>query len=140
TPALIAVESNSGGRVEGETGAEVDNVVLTAASADFFRIREFEVERGRLFSPPEDRVGAPVVVLGYDTADKLFGSLDPIGRTVRIHGFPYRVVGVLKKQGSLFGMSLDNRAITPSRAPLGRVITPRNTVGTILVRTADERS
>src|SRR5690606_15799524 len=55
TPALIAVENNGRGRIESESGVEVDNVLLTAASADFFRIREFEVERGRLFGPPEDR-------------------------------------------------------------------------------------
>lgn len=140
TPALIAVENNGRGRIESESGVEVDNVLLTAASADFFRIREFEVERGRLFGPPEDRIGAPVVVLGYDTAEKLFGALDPIGRTVQIRGFPYRVIGVLKKQGSLFGMSLDNRAITPARSPLGRAIAPQNRVGTILVKTLDARA
>jgi hypothetical protein len=52
----------------------VEGVWLTAASAEFFRIREMDVERGRLFGPAEDEAGLPVVVLGSETAEKLFGA------------------------------------------------------------------
>ena len=139
-PALVAVESDASGRVEAEDGTLVENVWLTAASAEYFRIRDFDVEKGRLFSPPEDRLGAPVVVLGYETADKLFGNRDPIGRTVKIAGYPFRVIGVLQKQGSLFGFSMDNRAIAPSRSPLARSVNPHGIVDNILIRTYDEPS
>jgi putative ABC transport system permease protein len=133
-PALMAVESSTGGRVVSESGIEIDNVWLTAASADIFRIRDMGIERGRAFSSPEDRAGVPVVVLGADAAEKLFGALDPLDRVVRIRGEPYRVIGVLAKQGTLFGMSLDNRAIAPAGASLGRQIVPFNVVQNILVR------
>ena len=139
-PALVAVESDASGRVEAEDGTLVENVWLTAASAEYFRIRDFDVEKGRLFSPPEDRLGTPVVVLGYETADKLFGNRDPIGRTVKIAGYPFRVIGVLQKQGSLFGFSMDNRAIAPSRSPLARSVNPHGIVDNILIRTSDEAS
>ena len=139
-PALVAVESDASGRVEAEDGTLVENVWLTAASAEYFRIRDFDVEKGRLFSPPEDRLGTPVVVLGYETADKLFGNRDPIGRTVKIAGYPFRVIGVLQKQGSLFGFSMDNRAIAPSRSPLARSVNPHGIVDNILIRTYDEPS
>lgn len=139
-PALVAVESGYGGRVKAENGKEVQNVRLTGASADYFRIRDFEVEKGRLFSAPEDRLGAPVVVLGSETADKLFGSLDPIGRTVKIGNIPFRVIGVLKPQGTLFAMSMDNRAIAPARSPMGRLVNPRGVVDEILIRAPDQQS
>lgn len=138
-PALIAVESDTRGRVEADNGTEVENVFLTAASADYFRIRDFRLTRGRLFTAPEDRLGTPVVVLGHETADKLFGARDPIGKTVKIAGHPFRVIGVLEKQGSLLGISMDNRAIAPSRSPLAREVNPHGVVDNILIRTADEQ-
>src|SRR5688572_8132686 len=66
-PALVAVSSEGGGRLVTEHGVEVDNVWLTGSSADFFRIRDYDLERGRLFTQPEDRSGVPVVILGYGT-------------------------------------------------------------------------
>ncbi len=136
-PSLVAVESQSGGRARSERGEEVDGVWLTAASADYFRIREMEVDRGRLFGPLEDQSGVPVVVVGSETADKLFGALDPLGRTVRINNVAFQVIGVLKSQGSLFGMSLDNRAIAPSRSAMARLTNPHGVVDNILVKTND---
>ncbi len=135
--AMVAVESETMGQIKSERGVEIENVMLTTASADYFRIREYDVARGRLFGPLEDQSGLPVVVLGSESADKLFGSLDPIGRTVRIGGFPFTVIGVLKPQGSIFGFSLDNRAIAPARSPLARMTNPHGVVDQILVRTND---
>src|SRR5262245_45867260 len=137
-PARVAVNSEGGGRLLSDQGVEVDNVWLTGASAEFFRIRDYEVERGRLFSAPEDRLGTPVVILGFETADKAFGALDPLGRGVRINGEQFRVVGILKKQGTLFGMSMDNRAIAPSRSVISRFVSPHNRVDEILVRPLDD--
>jgi putative ABC transport system permease protein len=133
-PALIAVETNSGGRVVSDTGIELDNVWLTAASSDIFRIRDMEIEDGRAFTAPEDRMGVPVIVLGAEAAEKAFGALDPIGRAVRVRGVPFRVVGVMKRQGSLFGMSLDNRAIAPANSPMGRMLSGPRIVSNVLVR------
>jgi len=67
----------------------------------------------------------------------VFQDLDPIGREVRIRGFPYRVIGVLEEQGSIFGMSLDNRAIAPARSPIQKVVNPRGVVDNIVVQTLD---
>jgi putative ABC transport system permease protein len=137
-PARVAVNSEGGGRLLSDQGIEVDNVWLTGASAEFFRIRDYEVERGRLFSAPEDRLGTPVVILGFETADKAFGALDPLGRAVRINGEQFRVIGILKKQGTLFGMSMDNRAIAPSRSVISRFVSPHNRVDEILIRPLDD--
>jgi len=133
-PAIVGVASDGNGTIISEQGIEVSNVWLTAASAEFFTIRDYEIERGRLFTAPEDRMGVPVVVLGWDAANKAFGALDPLGRTVRINGAQFRVIGVLKKQGTLFGMSLDNQAIAPSRSVMSRSVNPRGYVDNILVR------
>jgi putative ABC transport system permease protein len=137
-PALVAVESFSGGRLVSDRGVEIENVWLTGASVDLFRIRELDIERGRAFTAPEDRAGVNVVLLGYEAADKLFGTLDPLGRTVKINSVPFRVIGVMKKQGTLFGMSMDNRAFAPARSAMGRLVNPQGIVDRVLVKPLDE--
>jgi putative ABC transport system permease protein len=137
-PALVAVESFSGGTLVSDRGVEVENVWLTGASADLFRIRDMDIERGRSFTAPEDRAGMPVILLGAEAAETLFGRLDPLGRQVRVNGVPFRVIGVLKKQGSLFGQSMDNRAFAPARSSMGRLVNPQGIVDRVLVKPLDE--
>jgi len=138
-PALVGVESTTGGRVEGDNGRQVENVFMTAVSPELLRIRDLEVERGRPFSNQEAERGMPVVILGKNTADVVFQNLDPLGRTVRIRGFPYRVIGILEEQGSILGISLDNRAIAPARSPIQKVVNPRGVVDNIVIQTLDPK-
>ncbi|MCI0433591.1 MAG: ABC transporter permease [Gemmatimonadetes bacterium] len=137
-PGQVGVLSGGGGRLVSESGVEVENVRLIGASPEVFQIRNYEVIAGRAFTAPEDRAGAKVIVLGWEAADKLFGSLDPIGRTVKVNRVPFRVIGVLEKQGSLFGMSLDNYAVAPSQSAMARFVAPFDVVDEILVRTDRE--
>ncbi|MGD2120180.1 MAG: ABC transporter permease [Gemmatimonadota bacterium] len=134
-PALVAVESDAMGTLEGDNGRKVENVLISAGPPELLQIRNLEVERGRPFSAQEAERGVPVVILGQRTSEVLFQGLDPLGRSVRIRGFPYRVIGVLEEQGTLFGFSLDNRAIAPALSPIQNVVSPRGFVDNILVRT-----
>jgi putative ABC transport system permease protein len=138
-PLLLSVETNSGGEISTEAGVRIGNALLTAATADIFRIRDLELERGRPFTAPEERAGVPVVVLGASAAETLFGTLDPIGREVRIRGDWFEVVGIIKRQGDIPGMpvSLNNRAITPSTSSLGRRMAANGVVSSIIVRPLD---
>ena len=56
-----------------------------------------------------------VCVIGWEVMDKLFKGKDPVGEWVKISGHPFRVIGVLEKQGSVFGHTLDQEA----RIPIG---------------------
>lgn len=136
-PARVGVESTSRGQIEGGNGRQVENVVLIGASPEIFRIRKLEVERGRAFSGQEAERGIPVLILGKSTAETLFENLNPIGRTVRIRGFPFRVIGVLEEQGSILGISSDNRAIAPASSPMARVVAPRGAVDEIVIQTLE---
>ena len=88
-------------------------VLAKAVTADFFRIKDLELDKGRLFSDQEDNAGAPVVVIGAEIAERYFPNLDPVGRELRINRFPFQVIGVLVKQGTVFGFSLDRQVIAP---------------------------
>ena len=136
-PALIAEESEGGGTLQAPDGTEVTNVWLKGVSYDFFQIHDYAIDRGRVFTAPEDRMGVPVVILGAEAADKLFGRLDPIGRTVKVEGIPFQVVGILEKQGTLFGMSLDNQAIAPAHSAISRFVAPHSKVDQVVVKPLD---
>ena len=136
-PARVGAESDTGGEVVADNGQAVENVRIHAVSPEIMAIRDWVVEEGRTFSPQEAERGAAVVVLGTETASLLFENLDPIGRRVRIRGFPYRVVGVLEEQGSMFGQSLDNRVIAPARSPIQAVTNPRGIVDQVVAQSQD---
>ena len=65
----------------------------------------------------EEHHSAPVAVIGSDVRDELFGKLDPIGRTMRVGDQPLRVIGLLRKQGSVLGQNQDKSALHPAHRP-----------------------
>src|SRR5205085_126720 len=73
----------------------------------------FDAERGRLMSPTEVQTSRPVTVVGWGTADRLFGDTDPLDKTIQIEGVHFRVVGVSAKRGTLLGRSQDEFAVIP---------------------------
>src|SRR5204863_7533834 len=91
-------------------------------------------EQGRPFTGQEVQAGVPVLVLGHELADKLFEGQDPIGREVRIFGLPYRVIGVVEKQGNLFGLSLDKFAVAPASAPLKSYVSEPRVVDAVAMK------
>jgi putative ABC transport system permease protein len=109
-------------------------VLAQAVTADFFRIKDLELEKGRLFTDQEDVAGSPVVVIGAEIAERYFPNLDPIGRELRINRFPFTVIGVLQKQGTVFGFSLDRQVIAPFHSHMSRLTNARNGLYGIVVQ------
>ena len=93
-----------------------------AVDGEYFEIKKLDVTSGRRFTEQEVSLGENVVILGPDLVKRLFPSLDPIGRPVKIGGLPYTVIGVGESQGSAFGISFDNYVIAPFRAPVHRLL------------------
>ena len=102
----------------GTTAKDVD---VWTADAPMFRIKNLDLESGRVFTPQEAEAGQAVVVIGWEIGEKLFKGADPLGKSVAIEGLPYRVIGLLAKQGTLFGISLDKFAVVPFESPVHRV-------------------
>jgi putative ABC transport system permease protein len=102
-------------------GKSARDISIVAADPTYFKIKSYDLEAGRPFTAQESRAGLPVAVLGFEVADKMFPGVDPIGKKVAVGGIPYRVVGVVAKQGSLFGLSLDKFVIAPFTSPMQRL-------------------
>src|SRR5713226_3912521 len=132
-PVLAAWESSTRTTlVAGRKQAK--DVAVTAATELYFDIRALPVEQGRPFTEQEVQAGVPVLVLGHELAEKLFEGQDPVGREVRIFGLPYRVIGVVEKQGNLFGLSLDKFAVAPASAPLKSYVSQPRVVDAVAMK------
>jgi putative ABC transport system permease protein len=66
------------------------------------------VEEGRYFNDEEVRRSRYVCVIGEEVKNQLFPNVDALGKTLKMRSEHFRVIGVLEKQGSTFGQSLDN--------------------------------
>jgi putative ABC transport system permease protein len=111
----------------------LESVLVQGVTKDYVQFPSFDVDRGRLMTPAEVERNRPAVVLGWGTADRLFGQADPLDKVVKIEGVHFRVVGVSKKKGTIFGNSQDETAIIPlgaferlygSRQSLALVVRP----------------
>lgn len=80
----------------------------------YFVVNNYEVEDGRELTEEDDKNATKVTVMGSTVVTNLFGDLDPIGKTVRIAGSPFKVVGILKSKGqSSMGQDQDDKVLIP---------------------------
>ncbi len=86
---------------------------IIGASSTLPDIRDVPIADGRFFTETEEQYREPVVVIGEDIRTKLFPGRSPIGKTLRLTGIDFTVVGLLEQQGSSFGQSLDNPVYIP---------------------------
>jgi len=91
----------------------LSRIHISATTANIADIDRLEAEVGRYFNKGEDEARRPVCFLGADVAEKLFPNSDPLGRTVRIDGRAFEVIGVGKPLGSVFGQSRDKYVAVP---------------------------
>ncbi|HEX9979554.1 MAG TPA: ABC transporter permease [Flavobacterium sp.] len=99
-------------KAENET---VNDVNMVPVTHEFTDIQTLEFEDGRFYNESESNSGAAVIVLGFEVAKGLFKDVDPIGKTVRVYGQRFTVIGIIKKQGAgMFGDSNDTSAFLPS--------------------------
>ncbi|MCZ6727611.1 MAG: ABC transporter permease, partial [Acidobacteria bacterium] len=88
-------------------------VALIGTTADYARVRQIRVARGEFLPPGDMDRGAPVCVLGHNTARELFPAQNPVGQVVRVGGWRMRVLGVLGRQGNKLGLDLDETIYVP---------------------------
>jgi len=86
---------------------------ITGISVTYLPIRDFQIDKGRMFTEPECDSMARVAVIGPVTATNLFDTDDPIGQTIKLNGISFKVIGVLKSKGDQGYFSPDDQAFVP---------------------------
>ncbi|MGE5222103.1 MAG: ABC transporter permease [Omnitrophica WOR_2 bacterium] len=129
-PSVENVASMVSASAELTFGRESTTLSVSGVSPSYMQVRNETVVEGDFISDEQNNGRSSVVILGPDTADKLFGrKSDVVGETIRINGQPFRVIGLLKaKGGSSFG-SQDNVALIPLSTAQARLV--RRTGGAI---------
>src|SRR3954453_5817332 len=112
---MIGVNENSRQTVKSGSH-KLNRVRIQGGTANMAEINNLDLEAGRFFTPAENAHSDPVTIIGTDVRDEVFGKLDPIGRTLWISDHPFRIIGLLAKQGSVLGRSQDNQLWIPINA------------------------
>lgn len=94
-------------------GQTLENVAIQARSTGWDEFMRGTITSGHNFLPVDEQASRLVVVLSSALAKALFGDRDPIGRTVRIQGAPFRVIGVFKDTPNIFGVVDEAFAVVP---------------------------
>ncbi|MGA2668869.1 MAG: ABC transporter permease [Ignavibacteria bacterium] len=91
-----------------------ENVMVFGTTEEYQRTVDLSISDGRFFTKRESDGGYNVCVIGSDVKDAFFSKINPLGQTIQISGYNFRVIGVLDKMGSMLGLfSLDNRVVIP---------------------------
>ncbi len=89
-----------------------NNVVIVGSTDQLLYTGGISIDQGRFLSAADAEGGRPVCVIGSEVATNLFKHESPLGKKIRIDNRPFEIVGVLEKQGAMFG-NFDNQTIIP---------------------------
>jgi putative ABC transport system permease protein len=104
-PSISVVSPTISQGVNASYGNNTASTQATGITPAITEIRDYTMSSGRFITEQDVEARANVVVLGYQTAQDLFGSASPIGKTIRVEGNSFQVVGTIEKMGGFAGDS-----------------------------------
>lgn len=116
---------------------------VSGTDSRFFAIKEWNLAYGRMFSHTDIKNASKVAILGQTVVNELFGDVDPLGKTIRVKGIPFQVIGVLDKRGqSGHGQDQDDVVYIPISTAQKKVmgITFPDQVKMIMLQAVDAQS
>ena len=108
---------------------------VNGTTTAILEVGHWEIEHGEMWNEHDEATKAKVCVLGGTVAQNLFGNTDPVGQTIRIGRYPYRVLGVFKKKGEApLGGDQDDVVMMPIGSMRARILkAPPGFVGVLFV-------
>ncbi len=108
----VGATSGTMGEVKYEN-IKVFETSIQGVSANIPDINRTEIAEGRSFTPSEEEHHQMVCFIGADVAEKFFSRKSGLGEFIRVDGRQFKVIGVAKELGSVFGQSRDKFVIVP---------------------------
>ncbi len=100
--------------VQAVYGSSNYGVSVRGTNPEFVEINNWEIEDGIMFNEKDVKAAKPYAVIGQTVVNELFGLQNPIGKTMRLKGKPFMVIGTLKEKGDgLMGDDQDNVILMP---------------------------
>lgn len=86
---------------------------VTGVAPTYFKIRNYEIDKGRIFTDAEVMSMGRIAILGSKTATDLFDEADPIGKIIKIKRMNFKVIGVTKSKGDQGWSNPDDVILIP---------------------------
>ena len=117
-PGVLAVAPVMQGNAQVEAGRRSRRTEVLGVGADAPRVWQLKVAAGRALPADDPRAPRPFAILGAGLRKELFGSENPLGRSVRIAQIRFRVIGVMEAKGQVLGFDMDNAIYIPAARAL----------------------
>jgi len=117
-PSIGVVSPTLSSRVTIQYGNSNANVQATGVMPIITEIRNYQVDQGRFITDQDVAARTNVIALGYQTATDIFGSVNPVGKSVRVQGSKYQVIGTMQKLGGFGGDSYILMPLTTMQSKL----------------------
>jgi len=113
-PEIVAIEGGTGPKIVQYRDVKTNpNIFIYGVMPGSFIANDWVISEGRAFFDDDLEFSRFIAVLGANVAKKLFPNTDPVGKKIKIDGYDFTVVGVIKEKGGLFGSSVDNFVAIP---------------------------
>ncbi|HKB79681.1 MAG TPA: ABC transporter permease [Thermoanaerobaculia bacterium] len=113
TTDVVCLKVFDGGNSVGYGKLKLQGMTMVGTNEHFLTANAYALGYGRNLTAADVALGRSVVVVGKSVEKKLFQSMSPIGKTIRISEKPYQIIGVLAEKGSSFGQSQDDMLLVP---------------------------
>ncbi len=113
-PNIEAAVGFAMGNAEIEANQRQRRTTVYGTNASFTKAYSFAVAIGTFLPDDDQHAPRPTAVLGSKMRDELFGTINPLGRFIRIGGNRFRVVGVMESKGQMLGFDLDDTVYIPT--------------------------
>jgi len=115
---LVAASTrDEGGKVK-YAEQSISDTTIRGITPGMATILDVDLGSGRMVNQTDVDNRSPVVVVGTDIVEHLLPGVDPLGKEVKVDGWPYQVIGVAKKKGKTLGQSADNFVMIPISAAM----------------------
>ena len=139
-PAIAAVAPLYSKMLKTVYGNQIRTINTMGSTMAIQRILNYIIAKGSFFNDEDIRRGTSVAILGDQAAKDLFGTINPVGETLRMGGRKFDVIGVCEGRGGFMGGSADNFIMIPlstMQSRFGIETTPQgHPVQTIVVEAA----
>jgi putative ABC transport system permease protein len=98
------------------------NANILGVAPTYFEIRNYEIEKGRIFNDQDVERSGKVVVIGAEIAKQLYEDEEPLGKNIKISGINFIIIGVLKAKGEQGFYNPDEQAVIPYSTCMKKIL------------------
>ncbi|MCP5095071.1 MAG: FtsX-like permease family protein [Chloroflexi bacterium] len=129
-PSVGEVAASTSGAQDVVYNGLLENETVTGITANYFDVNNLtDFSGGDGLTQNDLDTNARVAVIGSTVVEDLFGDVFPVGRTIKINGVSYEVVGALEEQGQGFGGNPDTTVFIPLTTAQSRLYPTRTRSG-----------